>query len=101
MLELAYNNATVQQWADDSIVTKKFTDILQVGAKVSYAFNMHKLSLPIDFGVYVFKKEHINGMFFNRIGLRYMLSKHLIANVTLLTHFAKADYFEWGMGYEF
>ena len=50
---------------------------------------------------YICKLFGNNGMFFNRIGLRYMLSKHPIANVTLLTHFAKADYFEWGMGYEF
>ena len=39
--------------------------------------------------------------FFHRIGVRYMLTKHVIANVTLYTHWAKADYFEWGLGYEF
>ncbi len=101
-LEMAYNNATIQQWADDDVnYNPTFGDILQAGAKVSYSFNMHRLSLPIDFGYYFYKKQHVNGMFFHRIGLRYMVTKHVIANMTLLTHWAKADYFEWGLGYEF
>ncbi len=72
-VEMAYNNATKQHWADDSVFVTNFSDIVQAGAKVSYAFTMYRLSLPIDFGVYFYKKEHINGMFFHRIGLRYML----------------------------
>ncbi len=92
----------MQQWADDDVnYNPTFGDILQAGAKVSYSFNMHRLSLPIDFGYYFYKKQHVNGMFFHRIGLRYMVTKHVIANMTLLTHWAKADYFEWGLGYEF
>lgn len=100
-LEMAYNNATIQQWADDENYNPTFGEIMQAGAKISYAFNMHRLSLPIDFGVYFYKKQNINGIVFHRIGLRYMVTKHLIANLTLLTHWAKADYFEWGLGYQF
>jgi hypothetical protein len=100
-LEFTYNTATKQVWINDSVPNPSFSDILQVGTKLSYSFNMHRLSLPIDFGVYVFKKQDFNGMFFHRIGIRYLVTKHLIANVTLLTHFAKADYFEWGIGYKF
>ena len=100
-IEFTYNNSTRAEWYHDSISNPTFTDILQVGTKFTYAYVIHKLSLPVEFGVYVFKKQHINGMFFHRIGMRYMVTKHLIANVTLLTHFAKADYFEGGFGYEF
>ncbi|HSH66040.1 MAG TPA: hypothetical protein VLB84_09630, partial [Bacteroidia bacterium] len=100
-IELTYNNSTKREWYNDSIYNPSFTDILQVGAKFSYAYVLHKVSLPIEFGVYVFKKQPVNGMFFHRIGFRYMVNKHLIANLTLLTHFAKADYFEGGFGYEF
>ena len=100
-VEIAYNNATKAVWAKDSVYTNKISDILQGGVKISYSFTMHRLSLPIDFGVYLYKKQDYNGIFFHRIGLRYMVSKHIIANITLLTHFAKADYFEWGVGYQF
>jgi hypothetical protein len=100
-LEMAYNTATKAVWAEDSVYTSKPGDIVQAGAKISYAFTMHRLSLPVDFGVYLYKKQAYNGQFFHRIGLRYRVTKHIIANVTLLTHWAKADYFEWGIGYQF
>lgn len=100
-VEIAYNNATKQVWANDSVYNTNITDIVQAGAKISYSFNMNKLSVPVDFGVYVYKKQSYNGPFFHRIGLRYLINRHIIANVTLLTHWAKADYFEWGVGYQF
>lgn len=100
-IEMAYNNATKKVWEDDSVYTSTSADIVQGGVKICYAFNMNKLSFPLDFGVYLYKKQAYNGMFFHRIGFRYLVTKHLIANVTLLTHWGKADYFEWGVGYQF
>jgi len=100
-IEMAYNNATKQVWVNDSVFNTKIVDIVQAGAKISYSFNMNRLSVPVDFGVYVFKKQASNGLFFHRVGLRYLITKHIVANITLLTHWAKADYFEWGVGYQF
>ena len=100
-VEVFYNNATKEVWTEDSVYHPKTGDILQAGLKISYSFNMARLSLPVDFGYYFYKKQAYNGMFFHRIGLRYLVTKHIIANVTLLTHWAKADYFEWGLGYQF
>jgi hypothetical protein len=100
-IEMGYNNETKKIYTNDSIYNTTALDIVQVGAKVSYAFTVDRLSVPIDFGVYIFKRQSNNGIFFHRIGLRYMVTKHIIANVTLLTHWAKADYFEWGIGYQF
>ncbi|HET6226453.1 MAG TPA: acyloxyacyl hydrolase [Bacteroidia bacterium] len=100
-IEVTYNNSTKREWLADSVYHPTFDQIIQGGAKVCYAFVLDRLSFPVEFGVYIYKKQKVNGMFFHRIGLRYMLTKHVIANVTLLTHFAKADYFEGGFGYEF
>lgn len=100
-LEVFYNNATIARWAKDSVEDPSFGDIVQAGAKLSYAYNFHRLAFPIEFGVYIYKKQKTNGVFFHRIGFRYMITDHLVGNFTLLTHFAKADYFEWGLGYRF
>jgi hypothetical protein len=100
-IEAAYDEANKTVWHDNNLNNPTFAQITQVGVKACYAFNIHKLSLPLEFGVYVFQKQNYNGMFFHRIGLRYMLTKHIMANVTLLTHWARADYFEWGIGYQF
>lgn len=100
-IEMTYNTATKQLWANDLVYTNKFGDITQAGAKLAYAFTFHRISVPVDFGVYFYKKQKVNGLFFHRTGIRYMINEHFMANVTLLTHWAKADYFEWGIGYQF
>lgn len=100
-IEAAYNDATKAVWEDDGVFNYEFKDIVQVGAKVGYEYRIHKLSLPIEFGYYLYKKQSYNGKIFHRIGMRYNINKHLIANLSLFTHWAKADYFEWGLGYEF
>ncbi|HEY0029806.1 MAG TPA: acyloxyacyl hydrolase [Bacteroidia bacterium] len=99
-LEIAYSNATRKDLVNDSLEVKT-KDVIQAGAKIGYMFQLDRLSLPIEFGMYFYKSEANADRFFHRIGLRYMLTKHVMANITLLTHWAKADYFEWGLGYEF
>jgi hypothetical protein len=98
-IEFAYNNATRKIYENDSIYTSTFGDIATVGAKVCYEYVFNRVSLPVEFGYYLYKKQPAYGTMFHRIGVRFMLSKHVITNVTLLTHWARADYFEWGIGY--
>jgi hypothetical protein len=100
-IELAYNNATKKIYENDSIFNTDYKDIGTIGAKISYEFTFNKISVPVDFGYYLYKKQSAYGKMFHRIGIRCMITKHLMANVTLLTHWARADYFEWGIGYCF
>ncbi|MFL5762405.1 MAG: acyloxyacyl hydrolase [Bacteroidia bacterium] len=99
-LEISYNNATRHEAIFDTISVVKNTEILQGGAKLGYVFQLDRLSFPIEFGAYFYRSKGNDDLFFHRIGLRYMMNKHFIASVTLLTHWAKADYFEFGFGYE-
>ena len=66
-----------------------------------YQFNMHRLMVPIEFGFYAYSKNKSVGFMYHRIGLRYQVSKHLLFNLTLKTHFAVAEYIEWGLGWKF
>jgi hypothetical protein len=100
-IEFAYNNMTKKMYEHDSVFNPTFADIYTVGAKISYEFTFDRISLPLDFGYYLYKKQAANGHVFHRIGIRYTFKNHIIAGVTLLTHWARADYFEWGIGYSF
>ncbi|MCX6296376.1 MAG: acyloxyacyl hydrolase [Bacteroidetes bacterium] len=99
-VEFVYSNGTRKRLESDSVSTKKIKDVLKIGAKFGYSFNIDRLSIPIDFGMYFYQNSDLSEKFFHRIGLRYMVTKHLIANLSLYTHWAKADYFEFGLGYE-
>lgn len=98
-LEMSYNNSLKKLLGDDSLSFSN-ANLLRAGVKFCYSFNMHRISVPVDFGVYLYDNRNYDGRFFHRVGLRYMVTKHLIANVTLITHWAVADYFEWGIGYQ-
>ena len=100
-VEFVYSNETRVKLERDSASTERIKDVLKIGVKAGYSFNIDRISIPIDFGYYVFQNDNLKEKFFHRLGVRYMVSKHVIANVTLYTHWAKADYFEWGLGYEF
>ncbi|MGZ6523337.1 MAG: hypothetical protein ACXVDT_15990, partial [Bacteroidia bacterium] len=100
-IEVSYSNATKKELINDSVSVIRTKDIIQGGVKIGYAFTLDRLSLPIDFGMYFYKSEAQRDLFFHRVGVRYMLTDHLMANISLLTHWAKAEYFEWGLGYEF
>ena len=75
--------------------------IAQAGLNISWEVIFGKVSFPLQAGVYLYSSYVSNGLIYNRYGIRYHFSNKLFANFSLKTHFAKADYFEWGLGYEF
>jgi hypothetical protein len=93
------NNTNIARLADDSIYINWLQNI-QLGFAVCYELNIGKLTLPVEMGVYAYS-FYKQSSIFNRFGLRYYVNKHIIINLTLLTHFASADYIEWGAGYRF
>lgn len=100
-VDVFYNNTNIARMADDSIYLKSPLENIQFGIKASYELTVGKISLPIEAGAYLYSKYKGGGIIYNRIGLRYYANRHIIASLTLLTHFATADYIEWGMGYRF
>ena len=62
---------------------------------------IEKLSILFQIGAYWLDNYKNDGVIYNRIGFKYQVSHHLFLNLTLKTHYAKADYAEWGIGWKF
>jgi hypothetical protein len=73
--------------------------VMQLGAVFSYSLFFDRFALKIQQGYYLLDSRRLNGSLYHRVGLRYDFSKHLYAQLSLKTHFAKADYGELGIGY--
>ena len=99
-LDVFNNQANTARLKVDSIFLKNNLDITQFGLKAAYELTLGNVSIPLEMGGYLYTKYTGNGFVYNRIGIRYYAGKHFIANLTLLTHFAKADFIEWGVGYK-
>jgi Lipid A 3-O-deacylase (PagL) len=73
----------------------------QLGLKMNYLYRAGRMDFPFEVGVYLVDKYKLNGAIFNRIGLRYHITDHFMTNITLKAHTSRADYIEWGVGYDF
>ncbi|MFO0357971.1 MAG: acyloxyacyl hydrolase [Sphingobacteriaceae bacterium] len=74
-------------------------DQLRYGPKFSYSYNIGRISLPIEMGVYLKQVTNPDGLFFHRLGVRYIGDKGLMVTFGLRTHWAVAYCFDYGIGY--
>jgi hypothetical protein len=76
-------------------------EILQIGSALFYELTMGDVSFPLQIGAYVHSTYPTVAPIYTRFGFRYHFNRNLFSSISLKTHYAKADYFEWGIGYSF
>ena len=76
-------------------------DKLRISARVGYAYNVGRISFPVEVGYYVWQRESTDGNLVNRIGVRYYSESGLVLHFGLRSHVAVAYNFEFGAGYVF
>lgn len=82
-------------------IPKTQWNILQMGAYVGYLFPLDRLHFVLGMGVYLKDKYQPEDVVYHRVGLRYYLPNGIHTQVVLKSHWARADYVEWGVGYTF
>lgn len=80
-------------------VEKTQWDIFQIGIFGAYLVPLDRFHFGIGMGVYVKDKFQPEDALYHRISLRYYLDNGLNFNIGLKSHWARADYAEWGLGY--
>jgi hypothetical protein len=100
-VDVFYDGAVKKDMLTDSDSTNDTKTAVQVGAVASFEAVVGRLSLPLQLGYYVFDNYKRNSIIYQRIGLRYRVTPHIIGNFSLKTHYGSADYFEFGIGYKF
>ncbi|WP_111669698.1 acyloxyacyl hydrolase [Algoriphagus litoralis] len=79
-----------------------FKDQTSLAVVGSWEWQLTKrLYVPIGLGVYLYRNELNQEItwFYERIGARYRLGDHLFAGMQIKAHKAKADFFEFTLGY--
>lgn len=98
-IEICYNPANLAIMESDSIKLSSNLQNTQLGIKLAYAYNPGRLSFPVEMGYMLYSKFASEGYFFHRIGIRYYFKNNFAVMATLKTHWAVANYFEFGAGY--
>jgi hypothetical protein len=82
-------------------IVKTQFDILQIGGYVGYMMPLNNFHFVLGMGYYIRDKYQPDDFLYHRVGFRYYLNNGIHLNCVLKTHWAKADYAEWGIGYTF
>ena len=82
-------------------ISKTQWDILQMGAYIGYLLPLDRLHFVLGMGMYIKDKYQPEDFMYHRVGMRYYFKNGLNAQVVLKSHWARADYAEWGLGYTF
>ena len=99
--DVFYEENYVKDLKNGNIQINSPIDELRYGPKLSYSYNIGRISLPIEMGVYLRQLTNPDGLFYHKLGVRYIGDKGLVLTFGLRTHWAVAYCFDYGIGYRF
>lgn len=82
-------------------VEKTQLDLIQLGVFTGFILPMDRMHFILGMGVYVRDKFLPIDRFYHRVGLRYVFKNGINLGLVLKSHWARADYVEYGIGYSF
>jgi hypothetical protein len=71
------------------------------GVTAGHEYLINRISLLTQFGIYLYDPLKREKNVYQRVALRYKIYKNTFAFMGLKTHFAQAEYVEWGAGVKF
>jgi signal transduction histidine kinase len=80
-------------------IPKTQLSIFQIGGYSAFVLPLDHLKFILGMGVYIKDRYDADNEIYHRVGMRYQFNNGLLVNLTLKTHWAKADYVEYGVGY--
>lgn len=94
-LDAIYNQSIIRTSSAEEPSSKNF----QLGSYFAYVMPYNRVDFLIGMGRYLYNPLNPNGMWYHKLGARVALSDRLRANIVIKAHWAKADYFEYGLTY--
>ena len=94
-LDLIYNQSIIREQPGDYGAEKN----VQAGLYMAYIRSVHKVDFLLAMGSYVYNPLNPSGVLYHKLGARVRLTSRLQANIVIKAHWARADYFEYGLTY--
>ena len=100
--DLFYDDATAKKILeqDDEVLQHRY-ESMRAGVHGSCELIVNRFTLSMSMGGYLYSKIKNDGMLYHRFGLRYQTGSNIFLCMNLKSHWAKADFIEWGIGYRF
>lgn len=76
-------------------------ELTKPGISAAYELVLSRMSFAFNLGFYIGGKDKSEGLSYYKAGIHYLITKDIFTNLTLKTHFARADFVGIGIGYRF
>ena len=96
-----YDKSRQIELNENQIEYNNFNLGMRAGIHFGYGLQAGKCSGQIQTGYYLYNPFHFDGRIYSTLTIRYQINEHLFACFNLKSHFARADYFQYGIGYQF
>lgn len=96
-LDAMYNNTHQRNITNHE--KGNFSQIWQGGFSGNYYLSLERLKFLFGMGVYFKNTLNPDGFIYSRVGLQYQWPSGWVANLCIKSHYARADYAEFGIGY--
>ncbi len=99
-LDLSYDGSdkAVMEWYGQPIENE--WQVLRPGVNIGYELMLSRLSFLFQYGFHLAGAERKEGDMYQRLTLKFLITKSVFANVVLNSHFGKAEYIAFGLGYK-
>ncbi|MBI9067590.1 MAG: acyloxyacyl hydrolase [Salinivirgaceae bacterium] len=97
--DIFYNEYIIEDFDQEENVTNQQLMSYSVFAGSSLIIN--KFRWVVQLGYYVHRWVEYSKPVYERVALRYYITPNIFANASIKAHYAKAQCFEWGIGFTF
>ncbi len=97
--DLYYEELYLKDLQEKNFPADNAIDKVRLGIKLCYSYNIGRISLPFETGIYAGAKINPEGLIFSRIGVRYTTKNGIMILFGLKTHLGVAYHFDYGIGY--
>jgi hypothetical protein len=74
-------------------------ETIKLGLNLGHEFVLENLSLYFAIGTYVHANDDTQWTIYDKIGINYAITRHLMVGVVLKANYAQADYLSVGIGF--
>jgi hypothetical protein len=98
--DIYYNTSLVPIMIDRIAIEPNPMQLLQHGLSVMYGQKIARLTLYTGFGLYTYSKSYLQGPMYFKVGMNYKATSKILIHLALKSHFAVADFIDFGIGYK-
>ncbi len=96
---LFFDSSQKQRLKNNGETNIKAIQMFGLGVHISYDFVYGKISVPVNWGHYLYSSTDGFGYMYHRLGFYYAVNKHWSAGLSIKSRLARADFIEWGINY--